>query len=170
MLEPVPEVTADLMQVTNSGAFSRELAAYIPELNRISVSSRTKLNAVALRRVVFHELGHSFVLNHVSPIVLCNWAKASSPWRNQSLPCESVTSHYDPALKTPHPLSSAPASFLDSAADIPSRYAMESIHEYFAESFGVWLENGVAADRIAGLLAGRYEDRPVAMAGAHGTP
>jgi hypothetical protein len=170
MLEPLPAVTTDFINVPVGGPFSRELAAYLPALNVISVSPTPRMNAAALRRVIFHELGHAIVLNHVSPMALCNWAKVSSPWRGRSLPCESVSSHYDPALKTPHPLSSAPASYLDSAADIPSRYALESIHEYFAESFSIWLENGEAADRIAGLLAGRYTSNPVAMAGAHGTP
>ncbi len=170
ILEPVPEVTTDFINVTGSGPFSRELAAYLPALNVISVSQSADLNAAPLRRIVFHELGHAFVLNHVSPTALCNWAKTASPWRSQSLDCESVRSHYDSVLRTPHPLVSAPASFLDSSAEIPSRYSMESIHEYFAESFSTWLEHGQAAGRISGLLAGRYENRPVAMAGAHGTP
>lgn len=170
ILEPIPEVTTDLINRTGGGPFSRELAAYLPVLNVISVSPSASLNAAALRRIVFHELGHAFVLNHLSPTALCNWAKAASPWRSQSLDCESVRSHYDPVLRAPHPLVSAPASFLDSSAEIPSRYSMESIHEYFAESFCNWLEHGEAAGRINGILAGRYETRPVAMAGEHGTP
>jgi hypothetical protein len=170
ILEPVPEVTTDLRSVTGGSPFSRELAVYLPVLNVISVLPNADLNAAALRRIVFHELGHAFVLKRLSPMALCNWAKAASPWRSLSFDCESVRSHYDPALRAPHPLVSAPASFLDSSAEIPSRYSMESIHEYFAESFSTWLEHGQAAGRISGLLAGRYENRPVAMAGAHGTP
>ncbi len=170
MLEPVPEVTINMIKVTESGPFSRELAAYLPGLNKISFSSAAGLNSGALKSIVFHELGHAFVFNKVSPKTLCNWAKVASPWRNQSLDCDSVLSHYAPSLRAPHPLSAAPAAFLDSTAEIPSRYAMEGIHEYFAESFRVWLENGEAADRIAGLLTGSYESRPIAAAGAHDIP
>jgi hypothetical protein len=169
-LEPVPEVTVDVIKVPEGGPFSRELAAYLPGSNKISVSAAANLNAGALRSIVFHELGHAFVFNKVSPKALCNWAKVASPWRNQSLDCDSVLSHYAPALRAPHPLSAAPAAFLDSTAEIPSRYAMESIHEYFAESFKIWLKNGEAADRIAGLLSGSYESSPIAVAGSHEIP
>ncbi len=123
--------------------FSRAKGAYDPITNTLTVHNPSTMSAAEIRHTLAHELGHALALRQLSPAELCRWVSTQlSQWSAlESVPCNTLGSHLDPALFRPHPLRDAPSIVLQKNQAIPNRYALSNAHEFFAESFAHWILN-----------------------------
>jgi hypothetical protein len=115
--------------------YSKDLRALIVASPKESGLSR--LQELELQRQVLqtmaHEIGHAFAFSSLTPRDLAEVSSRMGPW--QRLKNNSFTSFFSPDFFKRHWLSSATEMSLREFKNIPSRYSLQNIHEWFAESF-----------------------------------
>ena len=83
--------------------------------------------------VIAHEIGHAYVLSSLSAESLAFLARRFGPWRLNAV--DSGAHLFSSQFFRPHPLFGAPAGVINKLENSPSRYALQNVHEWFAECF-----------------------------------
>lgn len=118
--------------------YSHDLDALIVGKMSDGESSRSKQHLARTWSLIAHEIGHAFVMSNLSAERLAFLARKYGPWRIENLsPGDHLLS---PQFFIPHPLFGAPAGAINELQNSPSRYALQNIHEWFAECFSAMLK------------------------------
>lgn len=127
--------------------YSHDLNALIIGKTSAEESNRPMHHLARTWSVIAHEIGHAFVMSNLSAERLAFLARRFGPWRFEKLsPGDHLLS---PRFFIPHPLFGAPAGAINELENSPSRYALQNIHEWFAECFSAALKEKL---RRQGLL------------------
>jgi hypothetical protein len=92
---------------------------------------------------IAHEVGHAAAFSFLTGDELVQLAREHGPWQNMAGFDETITSLWDSRLRQRHPDFEAPISILRSHLKVPSRYALENAHEWFAEVFSAWVMKNI---------------------------
>jgi hypothetical protein len=101
-------------------------------------SSRPKHQLARTWSVIAHEIGHAYVMSNLSAERLAFLARRFGPWRFKNFVANDHL--LSPHFFSPHPLFGAPAGTINELENSPSRYALQNVHEWFAECFSIMVK------------------------------
>ena len=105
--------------------------------------------------IIAHELGHAYAMSNLSAERLGHLARRFGPWKFYT---PNASDHlFSPPFFTPHPFFGAPAGAISQLDNAPSRYALQNIHEWFAECFSVALRNNLRRQGLYPNISGASE-------------
>ena len=113
--------------------YSQEMNALIIGKTSDVDSSRSKHQLARTWSVIAHEIGHAYVMSNFTAERLALLAHRFGPWRFANF--ASSDHLLSPLFFSPHPLFGAPAGAINELENSPSRYALQNVHEWFAECF-----------------------------------
>jgi hypothetical protein len=111
-------------------------------ISDLPVQFRNNLR-LELCETIAHEVGHAAAFSLLTGSQLVQLAKDYGPWQGVPAFDETIISLWDARLRQRHPDFEAPIYALRSRLGVPSRYALESAHEWFAEIFSVWVMENI---------------------------
>jgi hypothetical protein len=132
--------------IDGTGAFEFRSGGYHPETRTIDIAADSKdvpnstWKGSAFAALFAHELGHALIFSGVQAADLRSLAESAGPWSGlleQTSPDDSLM---QPLFFHPHPRLNIDAALLESRLGVPSRYALRSVHEWFAEMFSIWIQ------------------------------
>jgi hypothetical protein len=118
--------------------YSHKLNALIIGKTSAIDSSSPKHYLARTWSVIAHEIGHAYVISNLSAERLALLARRFGPWRFANF---ASTDHLlSPQFFRPHPLFGAHAGAIYDVENAPSRYALQNVHEWFAECFSTMIQ------------------------------
>jgi len=118
--------------------YSHEMNALIIGKTSDVNSSRPKHQLARTWSVIAHEIGHAYVMSNFTAERLALLAHRFGPWQFANF--TSSDNLLSPLFFSPHPLFGAPAGAINELENSPSRYALQNVHEWFAECFSTMVQ------------------------------
>ncbi len=134
------------------GFFSNELQAIILTTPKEASNNNNNNNNICeFYETLSHEIGHSVVFSLLSPSALRHLAIEFGPWAKH-IGLQAPTNLQDPIFMTPHSDYNMPIEAVLIHNNVPSRYALSNVHEWFAETFSNWVIQTLAEQNITHCL------------------
>ncbi len=127
--------------------YSYDQKALIIGKTGYAASSNSKYQLAHTWSVIAHEIGHAYVMSNLSAERLAFLARKFGPWRLNDPGLGGDL--FSPVFFRPHLLFGAPAGVINELDNSPSRYALQNVHEWFAECFSTMVKEKL---RRQGLL------------------